>query len=45
MMENCGKCDNKLGYYNDFSLRKCYTICGDGIMAEMEECDDGNNFN
>ncbi|CAD8214267.1 unnamed protein product [Paramecium octaurelia] len=45
MIENCQKCDKKLGYYNDFSQKKCTTICGDGIMAGTEACDDGNHFN
>ncbi|CAD8133190.1 unnamed protein product [Paramecium pentaurelia] len=43
--ENCKKCDNKQGFYSDFNLKKCITKCGDLIVADKEQCDDGNKIN
>ncbi|CAD8128066.1 unnamed protein product [Paramecium sonneborni] len=44
-IENCQKCDNKEGYYSDFTIKKCITKCGDHITAGNEQCDDGNIIN
>ncbi|CAD8079131.1 unnamed protein product [Paramecium sonneborni] len=38
----CPKCTNVKGYY--IINRKCITKCGDAILVESEQCDDGNNL-
>ncbi|CAD8197266.1 unnamed protein product [Paramecium pentaurelia] len=40
---DCEICESIPGYYTDFQIKRCVTLCGDGILAiEQEECDDGN---
>ncbi|CAD8104073.1 unnamed protein product [Paramecium primaurelia] len=36
----CSQCS--IGYYLDQSKNNCYSICGDGIVAHDEQCDNGN---
>ncbi|CAD8107708.1 unnamed protein product [Paramecium sonneborni] len=38
----CKICEYKQGYYSDYSNNKCYTLCGDSIISDTEQCDDGN---
>ncbi|CAD8079160.1 unnamed protein product [Paramecium primaurelia] len=34
----------KEGYYLNKKKNECFSICGDGIIAHDEQCDDGNNI-
>ena len=38
----CVYCDQKVGYYLNEDQDTCITKCGDDILADTEECDDGN---
>lgn len=37
----CDSC--VLGFYTNITANNCSIICGDGILASTEACDDGNN--
>ncbi|CAK61926.1 unnamed protein product (macronuclear) [Paramecium tetraurelia] len=37
-------CSHAQGYYFDYLLNECLSICGDGIITLKEECDDGNTL-
>ncbi|CAD8093520.1 unnamed protein product [Paramecium sonneborni] len=39
----CPKCINQQGYY--IINRQCIQKCGDAILTENEQCDDGNSLN
>ncbi|CAK94557.1 unnamed protein product (macronuclear) [Paramecium tetraurelia] len=43
--QRCKLCESKQGYYSDYSINTCYTKCGDSIVADSEQCDDGNQIN
>ncbi|CAD8047667.1 unnamed protein product [Paramecium sonneborni] len=42
---NCQLCEYKQGYYSDYENNLCYSKCGDAILADIEQCDDGNQIN
>ncbi|CAD8134764.1 unnamed protein product [Paramecium octaurelia] len=42
---NCQLCEYKQGYYTDYENNSCYSKCGDAILADVEQCDDGNRIN
>ncbi|CAD8045525.1 unnamed protein product [Paramecium sonneborni] len=42
---NCQLCEYKQGYYSDYENNLCYSKCGDAIMSDIEQCDDGNLIN
>ena len=43
---NCTKCDNNNGYFENTTTWKCSALCGDGILiVSQEECDDNNTDN
>ncbi|CAD8193166.1 unnamed protein product [Paramecium pentaurelia] len=43
--KKCKLCEYKQGYYSDYSTNTCYNKCGDSIIADSEQCDDGNQIN
>jgi cysteine-rich repeat protein len=45
-VDNAGQVDCTvcvLGFYLDPVAKNCSIVCGDGIIASTEECDDGDN--
>ncbi|CAD8192351.1 unnamed protein product [Paramecium pentaurelia] len=37
-------CNQSEGYYYNFTLKDCQSICGDGIITKQEQCDDYNTL-
>ncbi|CAD8193761.1 unnamed protein product [Paramecium octaurelia] len=39
------ECNQSEGFYYNFTLKDCESVCGDGIVTNQEQCDDYNNLN
>ncbi|CAD8157585.1 unnamed protein product [Paramecium pentaurelia] len=39
----CLKCKESLGWYLDHQTSSCYSLCGDSIISDYEECEDSNS--
>jgi len=43
IFEECNLCESRAGYYSNLEKKSCYSKCGDNVVSEGEQCDDGNN--
>lgn len=44
LFEGCNLCESTAGSYSNLVEKSCYSKCGDNVMNEGEQCDDGNNI-